>query len=464
MKYEAVIFDFDYTLADATEAIVECFNYGFRMVDLPEHETLAIKKTVGMSVPAAFTALTEIEDEQIRKKFRAYFTSKADEIMTSKTVLFSDTVSTLEYLRNNNIKIGIVTNKYRYRIEETLKLNNITDYIDIIIGNEDVIIPKPDPEALNTAAAKLNAAKNKILYVGDSLIDAETAEQAGIDFAAVTTGTTSADEFTAYKSKAVIDSLSELKEIAVPQNIFDDDTFFKEYTELRAKPYSANDVEEKPSLFALLPDLTGLDILDLGCGYGENCYKFHEMGAQSILGIDIADKMLAVANSEHSADNIKYINMAMEDISGLDMKFDLVISSLAIHYVKDFNKLVRDVNLLLKDGGIFMFSQEHPLNTASQPFLGWERDADGNVLYYKVKDYNVSGKRVDEWIIDNVVKYHRKFADIINGLVMNGFKIIEVCEPLVTDEVIAEVPWYIKNRHKPNFLIVKTVKENANAN
>ena len=462
MRYEAVIFDFDYTLADATEAIIECFNYAFKMVNLPEQDILTIKKTVGMSVPTAITVMTGVVNEEILKECRAHFVGKADEIMTAKTVLFPDTISTLNYLRDNNIKMGIVTNKYRYRIEQTLNLYNLTEHIELVIGNEDVINAKPDPEALNTASAKLNITKDKILYVGDSLVDAEAAERAGIDFVAVTTGTTAADEFAAFKYKDIITEISELKEIAVPQNIFDDDKFFSEYTELRAKPYSANDVEEKPSLYEMLPDLNGLNILDLGCGYGENCYKFYKMGAKSVLGIDIADKMLNVAKLNHSAKNIKYMNMAMEDISGLDMKFDLVISSLAIHYVKDFNKLVRDVNSLLKDGGIFMFSQEHPLTTAPQPFLGWERDADGNVLYYKLMNYNESGKRVDQWIIDNVVKYHRKFADIINGLVMNGFKIVEVCEPLVSDEVIAAVPWYIKNRHKPNFLIVKAVKNNEN--
>ena len=458
MRYEAVIFDFDYTLADATEAIVECFNYAFKMVNLPEQDTLTIKKTVGMAVPVAFTVMTGIDDEQATAEFRAHFVRKADEIMTAKTVLFDGTVPTLNFLRDNKIKMGIVTNKYRYRIEGTLKMYNLTDHIDLIIGNEDVVNAKPDPEALYIAAEKLNVAIDKILYVGDSLIDAEAAQRAGIDFVAVTTGTTQADEFTAYKYKEIIGEISEVNAIAVPQNVFDNDKFFTEYTELRKYPLSANNIEEKPSLFAMLPDLNGLDILDLGCGYGENCYKFHKMCAKSVLGIDIAGKMLNVAKSEHSAENINYINMAMEDISGLDMKFDLIISSLAIHYIKDFDKLVRDVNVLLKAGGTFIFSQEHPINTAPQPFLGWERDADGNVLYYKLMNYNISGRRTNKWIIDDVVKYHRKFADIINGLVMNGFKIAEVCEPLVSDEAIKADPSYIKNHHKPNFLIVKSVK------
>ena len=459
MRYDAVIFDFDYTLADATEAIVECFNYAFKMVNLPEQDTLTIKKTVGMAVPTAITVMTGINDEAIIKDCRAHFVTKADEIMTAKTVLFGGTVSVLNFLRDNNIKMGIVTNKYRYRIEGTLKMYNLTDHIELIIGNEDVVNPKPDPEALYTASEKMNVAMDKILYVGDSLIDAEAAERAGVDFVAVTTGTTQADEFHAYKYKEIISEISDLREVITPQNVFNDETFFNGYTALRGNPLSANIIEEKPSLFAMLPDLNGLDILDLGCGYGENCYEFHKMGASSVFGIDIADKMLNVARAEHSADNITYINMAMEDISGLDMKFDLIISSLAIHYVRDFDKLVRDVNALLKDGGTFVFSQEHPINTAPQPFLGWERDADGNVLYYKLMNYNISGRRTNNWIIDDIVKYHRKFADIINGLVMNGFKIAEVCEPLVSDEAIKADPSYIKNRHKPNFLIVKAVKQ-----
>ncbi len=60
----------------------------------------------------------------------------------------------------------------------------------------------------------------------------------------------------------------------VVQNIYDDPVFFEGYRKLRGNPDSANALQEKPALFALSPDLGGKSVLDLGCGYGENCATF----------------------------------------------------------------------------------------------------------------------------------------------------------------------------------------------
>jgi len=149
-----------------------------------------------------------------------------------------------------------------------------------------------------------------------------------------------------------------------PQNIFDNETFFQGYKKLRENPNNANILEEKPAIFSLLPALTGKKILDLGCGYGENCKTFSQMGADSVIGIDVSSKMLRIAGDENSGGNIRYINMCIEDIKRLDEKFDIVISSLAVHYIRNFTKLAADVYSLLKDNDIFIFSQEHPLTTA----------------------------------------------------------------------------------------------------
>lgn len=458
MKYEAVLFDFDYTLADATEAIVECFNHALTEFGFPEAEAIRIKKTVGMTVIEAMKTLSGKDDNELFEEMRIVFSKKADEIMTMKTKLYDDTIPILQYLKTKGIKTGIVTNKYRYRIAEVLEKFSISQIVDVVIGYEDVEKRKPNPEAIFTAADKLNLPYDKILYIGDSLVDAEAAQRAGVDFIAVTTGTTESEDFIKYNYKDIIANLSELHRIIEPQNIFDDETFFSGYYELRQNPYSANNVEEKPSLFAMLPDLNGFDILDLGCGYGENCLQFCKMGAKSVTGIDISEKMLDVAENQHKTDNIQYITMSMEDISTLDKKFDLIISSLAIHYIKNFDKLVRDVHSLLNDGGIFIFSQEHPFNTAPKEFLGWNR-VENEPLYYKLTDYNISGERMTKWIIDGIVKYHRRFTDIINTLTTNGLTIVKIDEPIVAGKVIEAVPSYIKNHHKPNFLIIKSIKK-----
>ncbi|MCL2518158.1 MAG: HAD family hydrolase [Oscillospiraceae bacterium] len=208
--YKSIIFDFDYTLADATEGIVEAFYYGFDVMNLSRCEVNEIKTTVGLPLPAAFTQLTGIADRDTIETFREHFRIKADEVMTAKTILFQGVVSVLEMLKARGIKTGVVTNKFRYRIDEVLKMYGISHLIDIVIGYEDVQNPKPAPDALLKAGEILG---NEILYIGDSLIDAESANRAGIDFIAVTTGTT--ESFDGYKTIAVIKNLSELERFII---------------------------------------------------------------------------------------------------------------------------------------------------------------------------------------------------------------------------------------------------------
>ena len=142
------------------------------------------------------------------------------------------------------------------------------------------------------------------------------------------------------------------------QNIFDNPIFFEGYKKLRSNENSANNIEEKPALFSLSPDLAGKAVLDLGCGYGENCAEFKTLGASRVLGIDISEKMLAVAAEEHP--DIEFIRADMSDLSFIKEKYDVAFSSLAVHYVKDFAAFVNGVHGLLNPGGYFIFSIINP--------------------------------------------------------------------------------------------------------
>jgi phosphoglycolate phosphatase len=82
--------------------------------------------------------------------------------------------------------------------------------VDIIVGGEDVKIPKPSPEGLLLAISYLNAHRDKVLFIGDSLVDAKTAMAANVDFAAVTTGTTIETDFSGCPYIKILKSLSDL--------------------------------------------------------------------------------------------------------------------------------------------------------------------------------------------------------------------------------------------------------------
>lgn len=208
----------------------------------------------------------------------------------------------------------------------------------------------------------------------------------------------------------------------------------------------------------MLPDLNGKKVLDLGCGFGEHCKMFIERGAQKVVGIDISQKMLDVAKKENSNEKITYVNMPMENISELNETFDIVVSSLALHYVEDFSGVTKSIYSLLNDGGFFIFSQEHPLVTTHSRGSRWTKDENGVKLYVNISNYGIEGERDTKWFVDNVKIYHRTFSTIVNTLSESGFSIEKMTEPLPTEELLQKHPEQYDLFHKPDFLLIKAKK------
>lgn len=246
------------------------------------------------------------------------------------------------------------------------------------------------------------------------------------------------------------------------QNIYDIKSFSDAYDKMRYenKGMNANDLVEIPNFRKLIPDVKGKRILDLGCGYGENDKYCRELGAKDILGIDISEHMIKIAKENNNDENIKYKVMAMENINEIEEKFDIVISSLAFHYVKDYEKLINDIYNLLNDDGILIFSIDHPLRIASK-FETWMKknytEINGK-WFVLVSDYNREGIREKEWNGVMVKKYHRNFSSLINGLVNSGFKIDKILEPIPDEKAIKIIPKYINQYDRPYFLFVRAKK------
>ena len=242
------------------------------------------------------------------------------------------------------------------------------------------------------------------------------------------------------------------------QNIFDNPIFFEGYKNIRENAINANNLFEIPALFSMMPDLKGKRVLDLGCGFGEHCKLFVDYGAEKVVGIDISNKMLEIAKKENSDPKIVYINMPMEDIAQLTESFDVVISSLALHYVDDFVGVVKSIYSLLDANGVFIFSQEHPLVTCHSGGSRWTRDENGEKKHVNLANYGIEGERVAKWFVDNVKVYHRTFSNIINTLLEAGFSIEHMIEPLPTQELLESYPDYKDLLHKPDFLLLKAKK------
>ena len=244
------------------------------------------------------------------------------------------------------------------------------------------------------------------------------------------------------------------------QNIYDDKFFYDSYIDLRTNSKGLNDVLEIPAFRSLSPRLDGKEILDLGCGYGESCKWYISKGAKKVVGIDISEKMIKRALELYNDNKIEYKNECIEEINFKSGSFDMVLSSLAFHYISDFEGIVKKINNVLKPGGILIFSQEHPIATAKKIADGWAKDENGEKLHWILDDYNDEGIRKQHWFIDGVVKYHRTLSTIVNTLIENNFSIIKILEPIATEKAEKFNPKLMEERRRPPFVIIKAQKIN----
>lgn len=210
MSYTTYLFDFDYTLADSSRGIVTCFRNVLTRHGYTQPTDDDIKRTIGKTLEDSFSILTGVTDAEQLAAFKKEYGKEADTHMTVNTLLFPETKAVLTTLKEKGARIGIISTKFRFRIKELLDLHFPADFLDIIVGGEDVKAHKPSPEGLLSAIEQLHADKGETLYIGDSTVDAETALAAGVDFAGVTHGMTTAEELAQYPHRKIMSTLEEL--------------------------------------------------------------------------------------------------------------------------------------------------------------------------------------------------------------------------------------------------------------
>lgn len=236
------------------------------------------------------------------------------------------------------------------------------------------------------------------------------------------------------------------------QNIYDDPRFFEGYSQLRRHESGLNAAVDQPAMRSLLPPLTGKRVLDLGCGFGKMCRYAIEQGAASMVGVDISARMLAKAREETADPRISYVQSALEDLSLAPASFDVVVSSLAIHYVERFDSICANVRSWLVPGGAFVFSVEHPMVTAFR--MGPYLEENGEEEHWLIDNYKVEGIRHTQWFIDDVIKYHRSIETYVNTLIDNGFAIVRLLEPEATADAIRERPELREESRRPTFMVI----------
>lgn len=241
------------------------------------------------------------------------------------------------------------------------------------------------------------------------------------------------------------------------QNIYDTEQFFHGYSQLPRSRHGLDGAPEWPALRALLPDLHGQRVVDLGCGYGWFSRWAVEHGASEVLAIDVSEKMLARAQADTHDARVRYQRADLEQLQLQSAQFDLAYSSLALHYIVDLRALLQTTHDALVAGGKLVFSIEHPIFMAPRN-PGWIVDGEGRKSW-PVDGYQAQGQRITHWLSDGVVKQHRTLGTLLNLLIALGFRIDHVDEWGPSAEDLQALPSLRDELERPMMLIVAATRE-----
>jgi 2-phosphoglycolate phosphatase len=212
-RLQAILLDFDYTLADSSRGVIDCIDFALSALGLPPVSNEAACRTIGLSLPNTLVQLAGPQHADKRDAFTRLFVQRSDEVMAENTVLFPWTAGAIRALKGRGLALGIVSTKYRRRIEAVLEREHLLDLFDVIVGGEDVPQHKPDPASLLQALERLGVRPENALYVGDSVTDAEAANRGAIPFVAVLSGTTTREDLQDHDVYRMIDSLGHLPDL-----------------------------------------------------------------------------------------------------------------------------------------------------------------------------------------------------------------------------------------------------------
>lgn len=241
------------------------------------------------------------------------------------------------------------------------------------------------------------------------------------------------------------------------ENRYDDPVFFQKYAAMSRSVQGLSGAGEWPALEPLLPDFAGLDVLDLGCGYGWHCAYAADHGAKSVVGIDLSEKMLAAAREKNARPNVAYRRCAFEDADFPIGSFDAALCSLMLHYLPSYEEFLSKLSRWLRPGGRLLFNVEHPVFTA-QGAQDWDYAPDGSIRHFPVDRYFNEGSRDAIFLGEHVTKYHRTLTTYLDGLLTHGFAILRICEPHPTEEMVRNIPGMADELRRPMMLIVSAEK------
>lgn len=204
---------------------------------------------------------------------------------------------------------------------------------------------------------------------------------------------------------------------------------------------------ERPGLLSLLPDVAGLAVLDAGCGPGLHSQWLVEHGAK-VTAVDLSPAMVALTQARLGSQVSAHVADLAQPLPFLaDHSFDIIMSSLTLHYILDWSVPLGEFHRLLRPNGLLAFSTHHPIVEHYE---------------FQLANYFDTFLMEDEWLINGrptkMHFYHRPLSAIITALKTAGFQLDDIREPLPIPEAAVPFPQeYQKLTTKPQFLFIRAI-------
>lgn len=218
------------------------------------------------------------------------------------------------------------------------------------------------------------------------------------------------------------------------------------FRDIDNKPYNAH--YERPATLSLLPEVEGKSVVDAGCAAGWYTEQLLGMGAK-VTAVDFSARMIEMTRRRVGGRARLFqadLNEPLEFLE--DTSQDVILSSLALHYLRDWAPVMSEFYRALKPGGVLVFSVHHP-------FMDF--------THFKKDNYFLTELLEDEWDTpDGKVKvqfYRRPLHQIISSVHQAGFVLEELLEPMPTEAFRQQAPLaYDRLTRKPQFLFIRARK------
>jgi phosphoglycolate phosphatase len=219
VRYDLVIFDLDGTLIDSIGDIADALNAAIGERGLPPHSDAAVARMVGSGVEMLVRRGLDVERHREReawvadvgRRYRALYAERP----LARTGLYLGVRETLARLRTGGAHLAVATNKPGALARTIVTGLRLADELPIVLGEDDVGRRKPDPLIVDIIRGTVGTARGRTLYVGDSLVDADTADAARVDLALVTWGYAEPNAIRARKALHHVDHFPELLRIVL---------------------------------------------------------------------------------------------------------------------------------------------------------------------------------------------------------------------------------------------------------